>query len=38
MKILSNNLCQNSGAVASPTAGLHFNEDLMEDLKKRILK
>ena len=26
---------KNAGAVASPTAGLHFNENLMQDLKKK---
>ena len=29
---------KNSGAVASPTAGLHFNKNLMQGLKKKILK
>ena len=29
---------KNAGAVASPTAGLHFNKNLMQDLKKKILK
>ena len=26
---------KNAGAVASPTAGLHFNKNLMQDLKKK---
>ena len=26
---------KNAGAVASPTAGLHFNKNLMQDFKKK---